>query len=261
VPEDFADGFTAGAPHDTAEDLAVGDLAFADDAPPPDQGDSVFPALAEVHRREGRPDEAEQVARRGLEFEPNRSDGKLVLALSLLDQGDPGQIVEARRLLEALTERVLEVQGITASSLTNATDTGSPLLAPPIDLAEFPLTSFDDELSEQEIDLAFEDAATDPDQVIDADHVAQQAMRQVDGALDEDLLSTPEAPFATRTMADLLERQGDSERASRIRAVLAPAAGASANPAGESEGAGHGRRQRIIIELEGWLENLRRPRA
>jgi len=259
VPDDFADGFTAGAPDDSAEDLALGDLAFGAEAPPPDQGDSVFPALAEVHRREGRPNEAEQVARRGLEFEPNRSDGKLVLALSLLDQGDAAQIAEARALLQTLTERVLEAQGITAASLTNVADTGPSFQAPVPDLAELPENCFDDTLSDQEIDLAFEDAETDPDHVIDADHVAQQAMRQVDGALDEDLLSTPAAPFATRTMAELLERQGDSERASRIRAALDSAPGPAKHLSDED--VGQGRRKRLIMELEGWLDNLRRPRA
>jgi hypothetical protein len=259
VADDFADGFTTGAPDYTAEDLAVGDLAFGAEAPPPDQGDSVFPALAEVHRREGRPDEAEQVARRGLAFEPNRSDGRLVLALSLLDQGDAAQIAEARALLQTLTERVLEAQGITAASLTNVADTNPSFQAPLPDLALLPETSFDDTLSDDEIDLAFQDAETDPDQVIDADHVAQQAMRLVDGSLDEDLISTPEAPFATRTMAELLERQGDSERASRIRAALAPVPVPEAHRSDEDTG--HGRRQSAIIELEGWLENLRRPRA
>jgi hypothetical protein len=58
-------------------------------------------------------------------------------------------------------------------------------------------------------------------------------------------------------MAELLERQGDSERASRIRAVLDP------EPEPDLLGAEStaNRHQRIIVELEGWIENLRRPRA
>jgi hypothetical protein len=54
-------------------------------------------------------------------------------------------------------------------------------------------------------------------------------------------------------MADLLERQGDAMRASRIRASLGPEL-----PGPEPVGS---RRQRIITELEGWIENLRRKRA
>lgn len=261
MAEDFADDITAEDPDEREPDRSLRDLCFGSDAPPPDQGDSVFPALAEVHRREGRPDEAEQVARRGLAFEPGRSDGRLVLALALLDQGGPDQVAEAREVLATLAERVLEVQGITASSLESARSTRASLAGPAAEGAAPPAGSFDDDVSEQEIEHAFAAAETDRDQVIDADHIAQQAMRLVDGDLDDDLLSAPEAPFATRTMADLLERQGDPQRASRIRAALSPAARASAEAPASRDESGHGRRQRIISELEGWLENLRRPRA
>ena len=60
-----------------------------------------------------------------------------------------------------------------------------------------------------------------------------------------------ESVFATRTMAELLERQGDRAGAARIRSRLersrAPSAGGPSND----------RRGRVVRELERWLANLR----
>jgi hypothetical protein len=103
-------------------------------------------------------------------------------------------------------------------------------------------------LSDVELEQAFEAAHPVADEVIDADRVAQQAMREVD-------LEGVEAPatFATGTMAELLERQGDAEGARRIRASLAdretraPAASLRRRD-----------RERIVATLERWLSNVRR---
>lgn len=65
----------------------------------------------------------------------------------------------------------------------------------------------------------------------------------------------PGAPFATATMAGLLERQGDRVGATRIRASLQTRPPAPAAPPVAE------RRRRVLQTLEGWLGNLRsRPR-
>ena len=57
--------------------------------------------------------------------------------------------------------------------------------------------------------------------------------------------------FATATMAELLERQGDRAGAERIRSRLERAGS-------DSEGAAGGEpRGRVVRELERWLANLR----
>ena len=104
-------------------------------------------------------------------------------------------------------------------------------------------------LSEVEIERAFAAAQPVADEVIDADRVAQQALRE----LDRDALAAPPATFATGTMADLLERQGDAEGARRIRASLSGReAPARPRPPRRAD------RERIVATLERWLSNVRR---
>jgi hypothetical protein len=139
--------------------------------------------------------------------------------------------------------------------------------------------------SDGELDLALENAAPEVEHMLHADDVAQAAIRQAERELppEEAALAAdhPRAPFATATMAELLERQGDRQGASRIRASLrapaappappapaargavtpaAPALRGAATPAAPAAG-GSVRRRRVIDTLEGWLGNLRsRPR-
>ena len=110
--------------------------------------------------------------------------------------------------------------------------------------------AFDDEL-----DSAFADARPETDAMIDADGIAFEAMRRA--RLDEpESVSrpTPESPFHTRTMADLLERQGDRESAHAIRAALS-AAEEDAPPA--TRPLDPEARARTIQTLERWLARLR----
>lgn len=132
-----------------------------------------------------------------------------------------GRVEEARRELEAVVE--------------GASAAGHP-----------------GEVSEGELDRAFEGAEPVADELIDVNHVAQQVLREADRE-PEDVELGPHSAFATRTMAELLERQGDAEGASRIRAALAPD-----DPAGEAAGERRPGREEIIATLETWLENLRR---
>lgn len=128
-------------------------------------------------------------------------------------------------------------------------------------------------LAEAELEDAFREAAPDTGQMIDADGIAMEAIRAArlddpepeagvdplwaepagDAAVvepvteDEAVLARLGAPFRTRTMADLLERQGDAESADSIRRTLGSGRGAS--------------RGETIRTLERWLARLRRGDA
>lgn len=185
-------------------------------------GASGAAAEAERSRRAGRVAEAERVARQALSEEPGSPEAILALALALLDQGRVG---EARAALEGAVADLLGLDG---------------------EGPEIPL-------SDDELDLAVEGAATELDSVIDADRIAQDALREVETTGPElagpspGPLGGPDSPFATRTVADLLERQGRRQEAERIRASLVPPARSSA-----PEGRG-----RVLSTLERWLDNLR----
>jgi hypothetical protein len=206
-----------------------------------DPGASGFPALAEVLRGAGRLQEAEDVARRGLERKPGNLEGTLVRALILLDRG---RVDDARRELAARAGESLAASGVdTVEVRDSAAEAGE----------------FDVEVTEGELDRAFDGAEPDRDQLVDADRVAQEAMHSADLDRPEGLPDPASDPvFATRTMAELLERQGDSEGASQIRTTLAAVA-----PAADEVGVGATRsgpppvRERIIETLETWLFNLR----
>jgi len=204
--------------------------------------ESAFPALAEALRREGRTAEAERVARQGLERKPGSAEGSVALGLALLDQG---RDEEARQVLETLVSEAFAVLGLPRAP--------SPAAVP---LRSQPMGPLGAALTAPELDRAFAAAETDLDQLIDADHVAEEALRRADPTPVEVTASAPESPFATHTVADLLERQGDLEAASLLRASLR-----DVDRNGAALAAAGSRRQRAIAKLERWLENLRRPRA
>ncbi len=162
-----------------------------------------------------------------------------------------------------------------------------------------------DPLSEQEFERAFDAAEPEVDQMIDADRVAQVALRQAgadephvegEGGDSMERQEPDELPegFATATMAELLERQGDADGASRIRASLSveapaelpePPVEALEAPvealeapvealeapveALEAPGAldrpldssGRPSRREVVRTLERWLDNVREARA
>jgi hypothetical protein len=160
--------------------------------------------------------------------------------------------------LEKAVARSLELLGTGETQkarleLERALAPGGPSAAPP-------LAAFSGGVSDQELDHAFEAAEPETDQMLDADRVAQVAMRQADEELGEDLAPDEVGTaFATRTMADLLERQGDEEGAERIRAGLADEVGAGPldHPVSEGRPGGRPSRHQVISTLERWLENLR----
>lgn len=207
---------------ETPED-PVAALSVAVESDPGTQG---FAALAESQRRDGRPAEAEAVARRGLECKPESRDGRLVLALALLDQG---RELEARFELARLAEEILAAEGL--GQLGEASE----------------------DVSDAELDQAFDLAETDPDELIDPNHVVEETIERIDP--NDDLAGHPlseeiaaGATFATETMAGLLERQGDGRGAAGIRAAL------------EADGlppSSDAAREKAIAVLERWLHNIK----
>jgi hypothetical protein len=184
-----------------------------------------FAMLAEGHRRAGLLDQAEQLARSGLDEHPDCAEGALVMALVLLDQD---RDEEARRVIADWTDTNLGIE-VTSGSVSSET--------------------FDAEVSDGELDVAFESAETDRDEVIDADAIAQQAVSETE--FDHaDEFASPDSSFATRTVADLLSQQGDEQRASQIRAMMD-------SPAGDTVLTSRDRNARKIERLERWLVNIR----
>lgn len=105
-------------------------------------------------------------------------------------------------------------------------------------------------ISDDELELAFADAEPDLDRMHNADDVAQQAILQADLALEAEGEAAPDEVgqhFATETMADLLEKQGDDKGALRIRTALDLSEQPGARP----------QRGQVVATLERWLENLR----
>jgi hypothetical protein len=131
-------------------------------------------------------------------------------------------------------------------------------------------------VSEMEFDRAFEAAEPDVAEMITPHSVAEEAALAVDATPEERGPLASSGAFATRTMAELLEQQGDRRGAARIRAALGEVAASFAqraqvsrsepeasedHPMGERRPSG-GEAARgdaaVIAVLERWLGNARR---
>jgi hypothetical protein len=184
-----------------------------------------FAMLAEGHRRAGMLEQAEQLVRSGLDEHPGCAEGVLVMALVLLDQS---RDEEARQVIADWADTNLGVE-VTDESISGE--------------------AFDAEVSDGELEIAFESAETDRDEVIDANAIAQQAVSETEfDSADE--FASPDSSFATRTVADLLSQQGDEHRASQIRAMMDSSAGDTVVETQD-------RNARKIERLEHWLTNIR----
>jgi hypothetical protein len=190
---------------------------------------------AEAERRAGRPEQARRLAEAALVEEPFELEGRTVLALACLDLGDAEA---ARRALEPV------VQGWALPrpepiALGPALEEGFRVQADPLA-----------DLAENELETAFATAEAEPVDVWTTDRVAEAALRDVERGEPEGVgVDDPDSPFATETVASLLERQGEPERAQAIRRVLEAEEGAALAPEV---------RKRWVNTLERWLENLRR---
>jgi tetratricopeptide (TPR) repeat protein len=210
---------------------ATGEIARLEALIGGDPGAAGFPALAEANRRAGRLAEAERVAREGLARRPEHLAGRVALALALLDLG---RVSEARRELERVLGEVPDHP--LARAAYGATGDLEDAL---------------DELEDRELDGAFASAEPDLDEMVDANELAARAVRAADLDEPEGFLADPASPFATRTVAELLEQQGHGAEAAALRRTL------SRPPDG---GADDLERERVLATLERWLDNTRRLR-
>jgi hypothetical protein len=187
-------------------------------------------------------DDRDGAATLALHAESRRRDGDLVAALSLaLDAlaRDPSDV--AARGTAALA----------ALDLGRDADVRRLLEALVADPEAAPLA--DEAIGDAELEQAFAEATPEAEVMRDANTVAFDAIRAA--ALDgpEGLgRSSAESPFQTRTMAALLERQGDRAAADSIRVALARR---------EAPETGGRRREDRIRTLERWLERTRRGDA
>jgi len=205
--------------------------------PASDETETSWVGFAEAERRAGRPEPARRLAEAGLMDEPHHLEGRAVLALACLDLGD---VEGARRALEPA------LAGL-AVSAPAPLEVGSALEGEPFPVQSDPLL----DLAENEVEHAFAHAESEEVEVWTTDRVAEAALRAVEAGRPEGVaLEAPASPFATETVATLLERQGDAERARAIRRTLErEVAEASLVPE---------ERKRWIGTLERWLDNLRR---
>jgi hypothetical protein len=196
---------------------------------------------AEAARRAGRVEEARRLAEAGLVDEPYQLTGRAVLALACLDQDDPAG---ARRALEPAAASVAAFAP-EPLALDVAADE-------PFHVQSDPLA----DLAENELDHAFAGAESEPVEAWTTNRVAEAALHAVEEGQPEGVPAAEaadappaESPFATETVANLYERQGDPERARAIRRTLRGGEGRTAPP---------DERRRWIGTLERWLDNLRR---
>lgn len=174
----------------------------------------------------------------------------LASAVNLLDEGRVGDARrELARLLGALRDGGMLDVGAPAAG--RATPFGDA-------------TPFERTLDERELERAFESAESQIDDMLDADRIAQEAMRAAELDAPEDVLPVEGSPFATRTVADLLERQGHVDEAERLRArIPSPGHGDLDEDPDDATVSGLGapgpaQRAATIATLERWLENLQR---
>jgi hypothetical protein len=158
----------------------------------------------------------------------DRVDSAFAALAELYRRAAPGS--ELRHEIDSWAETAL------AAARTVAERSGEPL---------------DRDVSEVELESAFATAEPEIAQMITPDSIAEEAALLADHAPDDRSPLASSGAFATRTMAELLEQQGDRRGAARIRAALgepeAPDAPVPDNAA-------------AITALERWLENVRRLR-
>jgi hypothetical protein len=151
---------------------------------------------------------------------------------------DRGDLVGVRRELEALAR--LLAAGADPLEAADESPDGAALAT----------------IGDSELESAFDEAEAQPGEMVDANSVAEVALRLVEEGTPEGVdLASQDSPFATETVAGLLESQGHAERArevrSRVRERRSPREHAL-TPA---------QRAQTLATLSRWLTNLRRRTA
>ncbi|MCP5070547.1 MAG: tetratricopeptide repeat protein [bacterium] len=190
-------------------------------------------SLAEARRRTGDAAAALRLAEEGLASQPELVAARVARALALLDLERPGEArLELERVLEAVPDHPL-VRSLQADSSAPATPDPLP------------------ELDEAELDDALALAEPEMDQMHSTDSFAAAAIRAAEQEEEPDLVpfeATSDSPYATATVADLLDDQGRGSEAAAIRRGLdSPIAAAPKQESGS-----------VLSTLERWLDTLRR---
>lgn len=196
-------------------------------------------AMAEAHRQAGEPDEALQLADDGLAAQPKMVAVRIARALALIDLD---RLADARAELTQVLDTVADHP--VAQALVAASGEARDELA---------------DLDPAELDDAFRSAEPETDQMVSANDFAEAALQSIDDTADGEaplVLSEladgepagfadaePSSPYATATVAGLLDEQGHSAEAAGIRHGLEAQADTS---------------RRVLPILERWLDNLRR---
>ena len=190
-------------------------------------------AIAEARRRAGDADGALRLAEQGLVAQPQLVAARVARALALLDLERSGEArLELTRVLEAVPDHPIAQS---AQAILGAEE------ALP-------------ELAEAELDHALALAEPETDQMHSADSFAVAAIQAAE--LEEEPVEpglvpfepVADSPYATATVAGLLEDQGHGHQAAAIRRGLeAP----ETVPSEEDRGS-------VLPTLERWLDTLRR---
>jgi hypothetical protein len=191
---------------------------------------------AERERRIGQPERARDLAQAAVEAHATHPPARIAHVLALIDCGD---LLSAHRALEeaydALGGEIAELE------------TPTSVAAAPSALAA---------LDDDELEHAFEAAEAQPDEMHDANHVAAAALERVEDGVPEGVdLTSEESPFATETVASLLELQGQRQRANQVRSA------ARSRGQFREQRLDDVRRERVVATLSRWLDNLRRRTA
>ena len=75
-------------------------------------------------------------------------------------------------------------------------------------------------VADAEVEEAFLEAESRPDEMWNANHAAEAALAQVEEGEPEGVSVSPASPFATATMASLLEEQGHADEARALRDAI-----------------------------------------
>lgn len=190
-------------------------------------------AFAEARRRAGDPGEALRVAEQGLAAQPQLVAARVARALALLDleRSDEARL-ELARILEAVPDHPI-AQSVQTSL---ADEDALP------------------ELAEAELDDALALARPELDEMHSTDSFAAAAIQATELAeepVEAGLVPFEpdvDSPYATSTVASLLDEQGYGQEAAAIRRGLEASPEA---PLDEDRGS-------VLPTLERWLDTLRR---
>lgn len=230
-----------------------------------------FVERAEQYRQEGDALRAVVVAESGLEQAPDDLRGRIALALARIDLGD---VLQAREELAMVLggkqhdeEALVPVEPLAL---------GSQELEPAgLDSAGLASAGLGEAVGDDELETAFAEAESQPDEMMDANRVVEQTLRaaQLDApeavdAPDGEFDVTSNPTYATESMAALLDGQGRSDEAEALRVSLAAReesapldAEPDHDPAAWGQagfGPDHARQLQVVATLEGWLHNLKR---